>query len=210
MCERDNNICSVLEWVKSNKRKQPRIIHDKCTKDKRLKLGHKLKRKYMINVHTKQGQKRKINSRRCVLCVCSMSICVCARMCVVRGLCVVLECCACGGMVDLVVVGALPKSKCDCLYVWLLLLQFRRFSACFTFVCCPHSKRSINRIQRLSPSPVSLSSFSSQPLSFPFITLAMLFVEPVIPCCCWLRALGTAADAAAGATVRRLLLTACC
>lgn len=83
MCERDNNICSVLEWVKSNKkRKQPRIIHDKCTKDKRLKLGHKLKRKYMINVHTKQGQKRKINSRRCVLCVCSMSICVCARMCV--------------------------------------------------------------------------------------------------------------------------------
>lgn len=164
-------------------------IHDKCAHKTRTKTKNQLK-------------------TMCVVFVFHVYLCVCPNVCCAWTVCGAGMLCV--WWVDLVVVGALPKSKCDCLYVWLLLLQFRRFSACFTFVGCPHSKSSINRIQRLSPSPVSLSSFSSQPLSFPFITLAMLFVEPVIPCCCWLRALGTAADAAAGATVRRLLLTACC
>lgn len=54
----------------------------------------------MINVHTKQGQKRKINSKTmCVMSVCvpCLFVCVPECVCVVRGRCVVLGCCARGG-----------------------------------------------------------------------------------------------------------------
>lgn len=70
-------------------------------------------------MHTKQGQKRIINSKtKCVVCVCSIYVCVCARMCV---LCV--DCVWCWDVVRVV-------SK----WIWWLWVHSRNPNA-FVYRC---------------------------------------------------------------------------